>query len=646
MGSRLERTGSPRGGSFTPPARNRFSPLPSWAFIVYAMSMPSGKEPWPQQNDVNEREGLVKVFLADGTIKTIEAKPMRPVAAQHARNRRREEETEKLFSSDARVQAANSRRSKFIHLISEGMRAEEACREIGISTTTYYTWSHKYPNFRDQVHLARQNWSARWHGSEDGGWRDFSEFRKRFFRFDTYPLHLQIIDAIEQTKPMEVTLILVAPETGKTTLLEDKICETLGKDPDRRIAYISESIGHARKVGSRIRRRMTDRVDFGDYISKYGPFYEDGQERSGKVWSADHFTVYKAGHDERDYSFEARGAKSQIQGSRIDDMYIDDVQSLKSLDQTEKIVDMFRQEWIPRVKKGRIVIIMTRVGKGDFAERVIELDLVDHLVEVPILDPNGRSVIPELWSEDQLAQRKKKVGPEIWARTYMQDPISESNKTFTNDVLEGFKDYARVIEKKNEALTIMSLDPGLSGGNCLTVAQLWPTRLEVVDQIADYGLGRTEGILRRVNEFAAKYRPSDFIIEMMAFQQALGKDDRMLALAQKYGFRIYPHQTGDNKYDSFFGVGSMATSMRAQEMTIPWGDDQAQETFHPLLDEMQAWKPHVRGTRLRQDRIMSLWFIHLYWMNQRKVIDFQVKKEVIRARSLPWKPTSMRRLGR
>ena len=40
---------------------------------------------------------------------------------------------------------------------------------------------------------------------------------------------------------------------------------------------------------------------------------------------------------------------------------------------------------------------------------------------------------------------------------------------------------------------------------------------------------------------------------------------------------------------------------------------------------------------------MSLWFIHLYWMGLRNVVDFQSKKAAIKTRALPWQPSTLRR---
>lgn len=582
-----------------------------------------------------------RILLGDGKEKLV---PISPAVYSEAYTKKIAREAEKLRSQDGRTQAAVMRRSQFVSYLSQGYRAEQACRELGITMSTYYMWRNTFPGFKQQCDMAKRNWYNQINGEEITSWSDFSAFRKRFYRMDTYYVHAMIIDAIESVDAMEVCLILVAPEVGKTTLLEDKIGEILAKNPDRRIAYISESSGHSVKVGSRIRRRMTDKVEFGDYIAQFGPFYEDNQERNGKPWSTHYFTVFKAAHDERDYSFEARGATSHIQGSRVDDLFIDDMQSIESLDRTPKLLNKLRQEWITRVgKTGRVIIIGNRVGKGDIYESLIDQGLVDRLVEIPILDGEGNSTCPELWPLDALKKRRKQVGEEVWARTYMQEPQDVKSMTFPPEVREQFKDQNRVIKKYEGMATAMSLDPAISGGCSLTVGQYNFAKLLLIEQDTEFNVGSTEGILRMVERKARAYKPDTLIIESMAWQKALMNDERMAKLSMKYGFAIVPHETGANKHDPNFGVASMATSIRAGEFSIPWGSDEAEAMFQPLLDEMEKWKPHVRGTKLRQDRIMSMWFLHLYWLGVRNILEFEKKKDAFKRNGLPWKPTGLRR---
>jgi hypothetical protein len=80
--------------------------------------------------------------------------------------------------------------------------------------------------------------------------------------------------------------------------------------------------------------------------------------------------------------------------------------------------------------------------------------------------------------------------------------------------------------------------------------------------------------------------------------------------------------------------------MRSGELLIPYGDEEAEERMSPLLRELQQWRPNVRGTKLVQDRVMSLWFAHLFWYNQKEYLAADTIK--IKLRSMPWQPQRVR----
>ena len=128
----------------------------------------------------------------------------------------------------------------------------------------------------------------------------------------------------------------------------------------------------ARKILGRIRSRMEPHGPFPKYVAKYGPFVPQNQSgrKTAQSWGADYFNVFKkASHDERDYSMVSLGWRSKIAGTRTDHLHIDDIQSRVSLNLTEQMFEIFRQDWLTRPgENGRTSINGTRVGEGDFYE--------------------------------------------------------------------------------------------------------------------------------------------------------------------------------------------------------------------------------------------------------------------------------------
>lgn len=509
------------------------------------------------------------------------------------------------------------KRRKFLELRQLGFSNKEACAEVQWQQSTYERMRKRWPEWRaqlDMIRLAEVDKTGLAHQENYTG--GFGQFRKIFFGHDSPSFHLEIIRHLEYGKPGSLTLILLPPEHGKTTCIEDFANYKLGLDPTFRITVGSEGQPHARKILRRVKGRMETPSA---YVARYGPFAPaTGDDRKARQpWGADFFDVYKKqDHDERDFSMVALGWRSAIAGTRTDLMIVDDIQSRKSLSQSQEMFEVFRQDWLSRPgAKGRTVVLGTRVGPGDFYELLLDNDLVDNLVCIPAMDANGKYLWPERYTDDEYKKMRKNVGEEAWWRNYMQQPRVAGDQCFLGEYVDSCKnEYKPVGEYKVEdGITVLSLDPALGGGNSLTVTQFGRS-LKILDQITDYNLARTEQILNRIQEAAIRYRPSYLIIERNAFQKGLARDDRLLTMSSSYGFRLLEHQTHLNKRDETFGVASMAQDFARQLIEIPWADDPiTRARMEPLVSELEAWRADVPTRKIRQDRVMSLWFAWLRW---------------------------------
>lgn len=523
--------------------------------------------------------------------------------------------------------AARKRRDAFVQAMIETGSIPQSCARVGVVQSTYKKWRVRWPDFAaevDSVRLPPEEQIVGWSGG-------FAAFRKRFFKMDSTWFHLRIVNALENSKPGTITLILIPPEHGKTTLLEDYCNFKLALDPTFRITVGSEQQTHSRKVLRRVRNRMEPTGPAKEYVLKYGPFIprEAGHGRQvSQPWSANYFDVFKKGqHDERDYSMVALGMGSAIAGTRTDLLLIDDPQSLKSLSQTEKLLENFRQDWLSRPgNSGKTVIIMTRVGDEDFANALIEADLVDDLIIIPAQDQDGKWLWPERYSAEDYERKKRQVGDAAWARNYMQAPTASGEETFEPELLEKVKNSMRSIMHPapltEDGLTsiMLSIDPAIGGGNGLLAAAATPGKLVVLDGRVDWGFSRNEQIWNVLEDYLVRFNEhgvshvTDVIIEAMAFQKGLLEDDGLIELQERYGFTIRSHLTGYNKYDENLGIAAMAMSFRRDEVEIPWAEDElTRPHMEPLLHELSKWRPYRRGTKLVQNRVMTLWFAWLRW---------------------------------
>lgn len=522
---------------------------------------------------------------------------------------------------EAARRGAQVRQQRFLETLRQNpdWQVKEICEHIGVSPRAYQHWRQREERFAKAVHEIR---TAHREGVAQGGHWDgtFEDFRLRYFGMETYWLQSRMVRAIQNAPEGSISLICLPVGSGKTTTLEQFCAFLLATDPNHRILYLSETQPEARKRVSRVQSFLTDGELYGDLIARFGPFKsDDRRQREGKPWSADFFTVDKRDSGERDWSMSALGMTSQIYGIRADTIVLDDVQTMKSLNKTDDYMDKFRQEILSRRPqggvKGRIVVIMTRIGPGDFAERLMEEGLVTdrQLVILPVVDADGKSNCPELYPDDRIPLLREQVGEKAWWNAYMQKPHLGPNATFTEEMLEQAKDpMRRVGEVKEGERVVLGVDPALEGNTGLVSLAYDRSQMSVVDAQRLERPSSQEVILDHIAEFAGRYRPDTVVVETMAYQGALSRDDRLKNLSVRYGFQIREHKTYGQKLDPTFGVAGMQRSFLMRELWLPDADTLARGRLEPLIEELRTWRPDIKAKYLTQDLVMALWFSWLH----------------------------------
>lgn len=535
---------------------------------------------------------------------------------------------------------------RVILLLASGATVQHAMAEVGRRGQTFYNWCKQEEWFRDRANQVRNRTTA-----EES---DFITFRRTYFGNPT-PWHQeQITKAIEEAEDGTVTMILLPPGGGKTTVLEDWFNYTLAKNPNYRIAVVSETATLGKKILGNVQNRMTDEGLTGEYIRQFGPFKATDREQN-RPWNATFFSHVQADSGERDYSMEVKGAGAAIYGSSFDLILCDDIQSSETLSRTEALMTYFTNTLYSRVMRanttGKIVIIGTRQGQGDIYEELLKVDgLVDNLIQIPALDDEGNSYFPrreydgvELgFTNEMLAKIRRIVGPLAWSRQYMQQPISKHGQTFGERIVDQCLDELRGImlpSDENPGLyRVATLDPALAGHCVFRIGSFDFENLYLLDGLNFAGYERYDQIWDQMEAFTKKWHPQVWVIEGNAIQGGIARSDRVTEMAEKYGFMVLPHQTGKNKQDEQIGVASMATTFLAKKISIPWGTQEARENFGPMREQLLRWRPDIPTKLLVQDEVMALWFMHLFWQKYRTKFAVKISTNVSRG-GLPWAPT-------
>jgi hypothetical protein len=587
----------------------------------------------------------------------------------------------------ARWKSELKRESWLTHFKQFG-NVREACEAVDVRMDTYRRWRQRYPEFKSEVDELKRSHKAKHYGVkaelhpefDNSDWltAPFEAFRKTFFKMDTPPFQLEIVKAYENTEAGRITMILIPPEHGKTTLFEDYAAWKLATDPSFRFTVGSESQFMSRKILERVKLRMDPDGPFPAFVQAWGPFIPQTQSRRKttgagsdsairQAWGADFFNVYKKrDHDERDFSMVALGVNSQVAGTRTDHLHLDDVMSMNNVTQAKTVAQKIRQDWLSRPgQRGRTTINGTRVDIGDVYE-IFESELSERVLTVvtmkAIVDRgNGPEPLwpwdeetQSGWTMEMLDRQRELVGEQAWQRNYMQEPHAAGDATFTEESIGRCLNPLRSQLQNttfDEGPIVIGVDPSIGGISGFAVTQFQADKFVLLESKQVTGLTTNAAIFRVVQELIVNWTNrgavvSDVIIETMAFQKGLIKDQDLIALQNKYGFRALPHLTGKNKYDDDIGVASMASSFMRGEVDLPYADDSVTRfNTNDFKRECLAWRPHIKGSRLRQDRLMAFWFPYIEWRKRTRTGTVERSPKPVKGDGLSWRPTDGRVLG-
>lgn len=537
--------------------------------------------------------------------------------------------------------SGHQKREVFLRVLESGVVKITAATEfVGWKPNAYTQNRSRWPAFAsyvDAIVAVHKNKDSLPKTKEDWKGR-FVDFREHFFGMESPFFHAQTAAIVDsgQIKGGDILMCLYPPEHGKTTFAEDYCNYRLAIDPEFTITVGSERQDMSKKILKRVRQRMEIAGPQPDYVRYFGPFEpQRGQGAQRQPWGAEAFDIFRKGSfDDREFSMQALGIESGIAGTRTKMLLVDDIMSMRNYGQARKVLEWFRQDWLSRPgTKGFTWINGTRVGEGDFYERLLDEGLVDHLIMFPAINDDGEYLWPERYSPEEYERMRRNVGEDAWWRNYMQKPRASGAATFDeNSINSSLRPGLSVSHSpRNGSPIYIGLDPAIGGVTALSVVQhivdaQGRNYLRLLDSRAESGFMRYEQIWALLESLIMQWggvghEVTDVVIEANAFQKGMIQDDRLLELQNKWGIRVRGHTTGKNKYDENHGIPQIPLSMGRGGVEIPWAEDQlTRARVEPLLAELRTWRPKHSGKSLRQDRLMAFWFCWLLWKERQSLI--------------------------
>ena len=461
-------------------------------------------------------------------------------------------------------------------------------------------------------------------------------------------------------------LVNVPPNHAKSmTVTINYVTYRVAKDPTINVMIISKTQEQAKKFLYGVKQRLTH-PQYAALQNAFGP--ADGYKATSDQWAAN--KIYLGGETtsgEKDPTIEAVGMGGQIYGSRATLIVLDDVVTLSNAAEWPKQQDWIRQEVASRLPPGggQLLIVGTRVAPVDLYR---ELRSVEHytdgvvpwtylampavlnyaplakdwetlwpisempLTEADTPDADGNF---ERWSGPRLNSVRNEVGPGKWSLVYQNLDVAEDaifDPVCVRGAVNGMRKPGALVSgaaghpaDSQNFYRVIGIDPAMSGETAtIAYAVDRRTNKRYVMDVNVMKAPTPAAIRSLIKEWAEAYKPHTVIVESNAFQLFLTKDEEIREHLASKGIGYRPHFTGNNKQDPEFGVASLAplfgsktkregqeTYKFARDNLIELPDSSTNEHVKKLVEQLITWQPGVRGSKLKMDAVMALWFCEI-----------------------------------
>ena len=565
--------------------------------------------------------------------------------------------------------------------VAEGMTVEEACKSAGKSIKSYEYYRRTDRAFADKADRTRLGLRDKVFASTDVMDLDFVSFRERFLHSQTFPHQKNLIDVIQGREPSWLhpamkyekgqpsrILLNIPPNHAKSmTITVDYVTWMLCQNPNFRILIVSQTQRLAADFLYAIKQRLTH------------PMYEDlqaayaagvGFNTKSASWQATRVTFGDELREssEKDPNIEAVGIGGQIYGKRADMIIVDDAVTLSNANDFERQIKWLNQDVRSRLNPtGKLIIVGTRVSAIDLYRELRNEDRYPggivpwtYLAMPALLETNEDPAKWETlwpytdvpfdgqteedkhpvtglyprWNGQNLWNERQQMDTSTWALVYQQQDISDDaifDPVSVRGSIDGMRKSGPLTpghpghpKSTNGFVTVCGLDPAMVGDTAVVCYAIDRTTYKryIVDTIK---ITRpTPAQIRQIIfDWTVTYAPSEWIVEKNAFQAFLTQDEGIRQYLANRGVRLREHHTGNNKWDSGFGVASMSTlfgtkqedGKHHRDNLIHLPSDQT-ENIKSMIEQLVTWSPTTKG---KTDMVMALWFCEI---RAREIINY------------------------
>lgn len=407
--------------------------------------------------------------------------------------------------------------------------------------------------------------------------------------------------------------VMIAPVGhGKTQCSIARILYILGNNPNRRVALISDTERQAIKILRQIRGYIESSVALHEVFPHLVP-----SKRDGDPWTNLELTVDRPAIS-KDPSIQALGVGGPINGSRVDDMVLDDVVSFESSrtpTQREKIRDWFDTTAITRLTEHATIAVIGTPWQTE--------DLLHELEKRPgffsarfssVLNPeaapeNWEVLWPDKWNKELLLKRRENMTAAAFSKKYLCQVVSRETARFKEEWLQqaihsgsGYSMMERAPTNPDGSILrcFTGVDLGIgekdaSAVTCIFTVALLRSGKRVVCEVQT-GHWTAHEIIQRLQRVYERFNSTIFVEDNGAQRFLVQMCDGSVPVSSWT-------TTAGRKFHEQYGVESMAAEMARGWWIIPSDEGTVTPEVGNWLDECRNYDPEQHTG----DRLMASW---------------------------------------
>jgi len=566
---------------------------------------------------------------------------------------------------------ADAIKKQVIEFLMQGYSVQKAMDAVGRSVKTYEYYRKTDPSFGLQIDKVR-SMTAR--GELQTGTIEvppFDEFSLKYLGTQVFEHQKHWIDLLE-SRPItdahpaivyepgapDLLIVNTPPEHAKsTTITVNYAVYRICQNPNIRIMVVSKTQAMAQKFLLSIKNRLTH-PRYQDLHLAFGP--PGGFEKNSDSWKQDLIYLSSESRDsgEKDPTVQAIGIRGHIYGSRADLIIMDDCVDHTNAHEYERQIDWIQSEVMSRIDNdgGKLLVVGTRLRPKDlyselrdpmrypdeespwtyFAQPAV-LEFADDPKDWVTLWPktnvspvsgNGipdKDGLYDKWSGPALSKKRGRISPNLWAMVYQQQQVHEDS-AFPGAAVKGVINGARNIGliPKGKAgnrhhgmdglVIVAGLDPAMSGYTAaVCIGVDIATQKRYLLDVSNVAGMKPDDIRTLIKDWTDKYHISEWRVEKNAFQAMLTQDREVREYLSARGATLREHHTGQNKWDTDFGVASLTTLFHGYEEgnnLIEFPSTHASEGLKALIEQLITWYPDAPKSQ-KTDCVMAFWFTEL-----------------------------------